>query len=200
MTPSCLPSDGASTKTRANHAVARQVRLVVGGRLAGVILLPPHRELGDVGHHPAASTPPSLAPATHPWCIALLGRLTGSSVERTATLHPLWRALCRGRAASVRLPGQAAVSVPLGAQGSESAGGRSSVLSAGWGPAASLRRRMPACTPCPRLACGSIEGVRELVEELDRQLPAFVRPAGAERPRLGLELGDEALGEPLPLR
>jgi hypothetical protein len=30
----------------------------------------------------------------------------GSSVERTATLHPLWQALCRERAASVRLPGQ----------------------------------------------------------------------------------------------
>jgi hypothetical protein len=48
----------------------------------------------------------------------------GSSVERTAKLHPLWQALCRGRAASVRLPGQAAVSVPLGAQGSASAGAR----------------------------------------------------------------------------
>src|SRR5215207_6035543 len=78
--------------------------------------------------------------------------------------------------------------------------GRSSVLSAGWGPAASLRGRVPAWTPCPRLAGGSIEGVRELVEELDRQLPAFVGPAGPERPRLGFELGDEALGEPLPLR
>ena len=27
---------------------------VVGGQLAGVVLLPPHRQLGDVGHHPAA--------------------------------------------------------------------------------------------------------------------------------------------------
>jgi hypothetical protein len=35
--------------------VARQVLLVVGGQLAGVILLPTYRELGDVGHHPAAS-------------------------------------------------------------------------------------------------------------------------------------------------
>jgi hypothetical protein len=25
---------------------------VVGGQLPGVILLPPHRQLGDVGHHP----------------------------------------------------------------------------------------------------------------------------------------------------
>jgi hypothetical protein len=40
----------------------------------GVVLLPTYRELGDVGHHPASSSP-SLAPATHPWCIALLGRL-----------------------------------------------------------------------------------------------------------------------------
>jgi hypothetical protein len=37
--------------------VARQVRLVVGGQLAGVVLLPPHRQLGDVGHHPAAPLP-----------------------------------------------------------------------------------------------------------------------------------------------
>jgi hypothetical protein len=43
---------------------------VVGGQLAGVILLPTHRQFRDVGHHPAASLPPSLAPATHPWCIA----------------------------------------------------------------------------------------------------------------------------------
>jgi hypothetical protein len=28
---------------------------------------------------------------THPWCIALLGTNFGSSVERTASLHPLWR-------------------------------------------------------------------------------------------------------------
>jgi hypothetical protein len=28
--------------------------LVVGGQLAGVVGLPPHRELGDVGHHPAS--------------------------------------------------------------------------------------------------------------------------------------------------
>jgi hypothetical protein len=36
-------------------AVARQILFVVGGQLAGVVLLPPHRQLGDVGHHPAAS-------------------------------------------------------------------------------------------------------------------------------------------------
>jgi hypothetical protein len=54
--------------------VARQILLVVGGQLTGVVLLPPHRELGDVGHHPAAASSPSLATATHPWCIALLGK------------------------------------------------------------------------------------------------------------------------------
>jgi hypothetical protein len=55
-------------------AVARQILLVVSCQLAGVVGLSAHRELGDVGHHPAApSSPPSLAPATHPWCIALLG-------------------------------------------------------------------------------------------------------------------------------
>jgi hypothetical protein len=63
-------------------AVTRQVLLVVGGQLAGVVGLPPHRQLGDVGHHPAASLPPSLAPATHPWCIALLGKWFGMRVGR----------------------------------------------------------------------------------------------------------------------
>jgi hypothetical protein len=58
-------------------AVARQIRLVVGGQLPGVVRLPPHRELGDVGHHPTAPFPPSLASATHPWCIALLGKDCG---------------------------------------------------------------------------------------------------------------------------
>ena len=38
--------------------VARQVLLVIGGQLASEILLATHRELGDVGHHPAASLPP----------------------------------------------------------------------------------------------------------------------------------------------
>jgi hypothetical protein len=33
-------------------AVAGQVRFVVGSQLAGVVFLPPYRELGDVGHHP----------------------------------------------------------------------------------------------------------------------------------------------------
>jgi hypothetical protein len=41
--------------------VARQVLFVVGGQLTGVVGLPPDRELGDVGHHPAAPLPPSLA-------------------------------------------------------------------------------------------------------------------------------------------
>src|SRR5512132_1734608 len=62
--------------------VAGQVLFVVGGQLAGVVLLPAHRELRDVGHHPGCSpSPPSLAPATHPWCIALLGS-DGWRVER----------------------------------------------------------------------------------------------------------------------
>ena len=38
-------------------AVAGQVLFVVGGQLVGVILLPAHRQLGDVGHHPAAPLP-----------------------------------------------------------------------------------------------------------------------------------------------
>src|SRR5215218_1003345 len=62
-------------------AVAGQVLLVVGGQLAGVVRLPPHRELGDVGYHPAAPLPPSLAPATHPWCIAPWIRWVESKAE-----------------------------------------------------------------------------------------------------------------------
>jgi hypothetical protein len=46
--------------------VAGQVLLVVGGQLAGVVRLPPHRELGDVGHHPPLPSSPSLAPANAP--------------------------------------------------------------------------------------------------------------------------------------
>jgi hypothetical protein len=37
--------------------------------------------------------PPVLARANAPWCIALFGDF-GSSVERTAKLHPLWRGAC----------------------------------------------------------------------------------------------------------
>jgi hypothetical protein len=50
-------------------AVAGQVRLVVGREFPGVVLLPAHRQLGDVGHHPAASLPAfvgaSNAPVVH---------------------------------------------------------------------------------------------------------------------------------------
>jgi hypothetical protein len=38
-------------------AVAGQVLFVVGGQLAGVVGLPAHRQLGDIGHHLAASLP-----------------------------------------------------------------------------------------------------------------------------------------------
>jgi hypothetical protein len=51
--------------------VTGQILFVVGGQLAGVVLLPPDRE-GDVGHHAATLLPPPLAPATHPWRIAIL--------------------------------------------------------------------------------------------------------------------------------
>jgi hypothetical protein len=52
-------------------AVAGQILFVVGGQLAGVVLLPAHRELGDVGHHPAAaSSRRRWRQRTHPWCIA----------------------------------------------------------------------------------------------------------------------------------
>jgi hypothetical protein len=65
---------GGSVPPARRLAVARQILLVVGGQLAEVILLPAYRELGDVGHHPAASLLPSLAPATHPG--ALLSSMT----------------------------------------------------------------------------------------------------------------------------
>jgi hypothetical protein len=59
---------GAAPATR-GLTVAGQILLVVGGQLAGVILLSAHRELGDVGHHPAAPSPPfagaSNAPVVH---------------------------------------------------------------------------------------------------------------------------------------
>jgi hypothetical protein len=49
--------------------VAGQVLFVVSGQLTGVVLLPTYRELGDVGHHPAAPLPAfvgaSNAPVVH---------------------------------------------------------------------------------------------------------------------------------------
>jgi len=44
--------------------VTGQVLFVVGGQLAGVVLLPPHRQLGDVGHHPAAPLPAVVGAST----------------------------------------------------------------------------------------------------------------------------------------
>ena len=46
--------------------VARQILLVVGGQLAGVVRLPAHRELGDIGHHPPHPSPPVLARTNAP--------------------------------------------------------------------------------------------------------------------------------------
>jgi hypothetical protein len=71
--------------------VARQILLVVGGQLAGVVRLPPHRQLGDVGHHPAPASSPSLARANAP-LVHCSSNDVGSSVEQTAKRHPLWRA------------------------------------------------------------------------------------------------------------
>ena len=72
-------------------AVAGQVLLVVGGQLAGVVLLPAHRQLGDVGHHPAAPLPPSLAPANAPVVHCSPRKDCGSRVVRNGDGHPLWR-------------------------------------------------------------------------------------------------------------
>ena len=75
-------------------SVAGQVRLVVDGQLPGVVGLPAYRELGDVGDHPAASLPPSLAPATHPWCIALLRKLIWSESRPETSVR---KAITRGK-------------------------------------------------------------------------------------------------------
>jgi hypothetical protein len=69
--------------------VAGQILFVVGGQLTGLVRLPAHRELGDVGHHPTAPSPPSLAPANAPLVHCSPRTNFASSVERAATLHPL---------------------------------------------------------------------------------------------------------------
>jgi hypothetical protein len=90
--------DGAGAVPAAcTLAVAGQVLLVVGGQLASVVLLPPHRQLRDVGHHPAAASSPASAPATHPWCIALLRRFRVESRARRGRPSVMTR---HGRAAS----------------------------------------------------------------------------------------------------
>jgi hypothetical protein len=77
-------------------AVAGQVLFVVGGQLAGAVGLPPDRELGDVGHHPAAPSRPPWHERTHPWCIALLGKWLGVRVGRKPACE--WRLrVVRGR-------------------------------------------------------------------------------------------------------
>jgi hypothetical protein len=48
---------------------------VVLGDLAGVVVLPPCRQLGHVRDHPAPASRLVLRERTHPWCIALLRRL-----------------------------------------------------------------------------------------------------------------------------
>jgi hypothetical protein len=67
LQPECA---GASAVPPARGlAVAGQILLVVDGQLADVVTLPAHRQLGDVGHHPAASLPAfvgaSNAPLVH---------------------------------------------------------------------------------------------------------------------------------------
>jgi len=61
--------DGTGDTAGPGLTVAGQILLVVSGQVAGVALLPTHRELGDVGHHSAASLPAfvgaSDAPLAH---------------------------------------------------------------------------------------------------------------------------------------
>jgi hypothetical protein len=73
-------------------AVAGQILFVVLGEFAGVVGLPAHRELGDVGHHPADPSRLGWRERTHPWCIALLGS-DGWRVERAAHGQVLWPAM-----------------------------------------------------------------------------------------------------------
>jgi hypothetical protein len=72
-------------------AVARQVRFVVGGQLAGVVLLPAHRELGEVGHHLAAPLPACVGASERTPGALLSSDDYGSSVEREAQGQVLWR-------------------------------------------------------------------------------------------------------------
>jgi hypothetical protein len=72
-------------------AVAGQILLVVGGQLAGVVLLPAYRELGDVGHHPAAASRLRWRERTHPWCIALLRRLRVESRPEASVRQAITR-------------------------------------------------------------------------------------------------------------
>src|SRR5215211_7526151 len=70
--------------------VARQVLLVVGGQLAGVVPLPGHRQLGDVGHHPAAPLPAVVGASERTPGALLSSDDYGSSVKRAAYSQVLW--------------------------------------------------------------------------------------------------------------
>src|SRR5512132_702399 len=69
-------------------AVAGQILFVVGGQLAGVVLLPAYRELGDVGYHPCCLL--AVVGASERTLGALLSSDDfGSSVERRGGCHPV---------------------------------------------------------------------------------------------------------------
>jgi hypothetical protein len=70
--------------------VARQIRFVVGGQLAGVVGLAAYRELGDVGHHPPL--PPAFVGASKRTRGALL--LERLRVESTEVKSRARRILC----------------------------------------------------------------------------------------------------------
>ena len=57
--------------------VARQILLVVGGQLPGVVRLPPHRQLGDVDHHPALPPRRRWREQTHPGALLSSERISG---------------------------------------------------------------------------------------------------------------------------
>jgi hypothetical protein len=68
--------------------VARQILLVVGGQLAGVVRLPPHREFGDVSHHPPF--PPACVGASDAPVVHCSSDDYGSRAERAGAGQVLW--------------------------------------------------------------------------------------------------------------
>ena len=71
----------------------RQILLMVGGQLAGVLGLPPHRELGDVDHHPAAPLPATVGASERTRGALLSSDDYGSRLERMARRQVSWRGM-----------------------------------------------------------------------------------------------------------
>jgi hypothetical protein len=83
--------------------VAGQIRLVVGSQLPRVVGLPADREFGDVGHHPPLPSRRRWRQQRTPGGF-LSSDDFGSSVERTAKVHPLWQGLSADQASDAVRP------------------------------------------------------------------------------------------------